>query len=143
MRIGDSGEAVLCCDVTNGQATVDQTGDVGTEVDVLRDELRPRPQGDRRGVSMAGAGRATAFPLFFREGGGCVMISARGQFHNGGGPPSGGNTAADEESADRWGWGIWERADLGETTAALSPLPPALEDGPPPVAPQTAWMCSG
>jgi len=107
--------------------TLDQTGDVRIEVGGLRAELRPRPRDDRRGGSMAGTGRddaeGTALACL-RGGGGNVMISARGQFHSGGGPPSAGS------EVDGAG------AEVGGTTAALSPA--ALEDGPPPVAPQTA-----
>ena len=137
---------VLCCDVTHANV-LDQTGDVGIDVGGLRAEPRRQLRGDRRGggASTAGAERdadagVTAFPFpFLREGGGeRVMTSARGQFRSGGGPPSGGSVVAGGAGADRWG--IWE---VEATTAALSLAALALADGPSPVAPHTAWMCSG
>lgn len=141
-----SGRQFYVCDVTHTKVW-DQTGDVGIDVGGLRAELRRQLRGDRRGggASAVGAVRdvdagVTAFPFpFFREGGGgSVMISARGQFHSGGGPPSGGNVVAGGAGADRWG--IWE---VEATTAALSLRALVLADGPSPVAPHTAWMCSG
>ena len=138
MRLGDIGRGPLGA-LLMAKVNKAQIGDAGVKIGGLRAALRPRPRvlgGGRGSVVRAGGGGGRAAEgtatAFFRAGGGCDMMSARGQFHSGGGPLLGGSVAVDGAGAVRWG-----RAEVGEKEAALYPPSPP-EDGPAAEVPQTA-----